>query len=50
MKKTLLILVIVISLSVCAPKPFDGKLQAVVSFYVLEDLTRKIGEKKTGWF
>jgi zinc transport system substrate-binding protein len=43
MKKILLVIVTILSLSACAPKPSDGKLRVVVSFYVLEDLTRKIG-------
>jgi len=43
MKKIIVSLMIVLSLSACAPKPSGDKLQIVVSFYVLEDLTRKIG-------
>lgn len=43
MKKILLSLLIGLSLTACKASPQDGKLQVVVSFYVLEDLTRKIG-------
>lgn len=43
MKKILLLIVIALSLTACGVKPSDGKLRVVVSFYVLEDLTRKIG-------
>lgn len=42
MKKILLVILVVLSLVACTPKPSDSKLQVVVSFYVLEDLTRKI--------
>lgn len=43
MKKILVILLMGLSLSACAPKPTSDRLQIVVSFYVLEDLTKKIG-------
>ncbi len=43
MKKILLSLLIGLSLTACKAKPQEGRLQVVVSFYVLEDLTRKIG-------
>jgi len=43
MRKILLSLLIGLSLSACTGKPAEGKLRVVVSFYVLEDLTRMIG-------
>lgn len=43
MRKINLILILLLSLSACTPKAPSTKLEVVVSFYVLEDLTKKIG-------
>lgn len=43
MKKISLALIVFLSLSACTPKTISDKLEVVVSFYVLEDLTHKIG-------
>jgi len=43
MKKISLALIVFLSLSACTPKTASDKLEVVVSFYVLEDLTHKIG-------
>jgi len=44
MKKILLILILLMGLSACIQKPQDdGKIHIVVSFYILEDFTEKIG-------
>lgn len=43
MRKINLVLILLLSLSACAPKVPSTKLEVVVSFYVLEDLTQKIG-------
>jgi len=43
MKKILAGLLIMMTLSACAPQKQSDKLQVTVSFYVLEDLTKKIG-------
>ena len=42
MRKILVCLVIGLSLSACTPKQSSDKVRVVVSFYVLEDLTRKV--------
>lgn len=43
MRKILLSILLSLSLTACVPSSQDGKLNVVVSFYVLEDLTRRVG-------
>jgi zinc transport system substrate-binding protein len=44
MRKIALVLILMLGLSACIQKPVeDGKIRIVVSFYILEDFTKKIG-------